>query len=84
MCENPLIDQRAASKGRKRSTLLHGIDLDNIIPVSDDEHDEHDEHMPKDTPPTSSVSTSHKTRARIHGTLKSELYYNQVHTTVTI
>ncbi|KAF2800119.1 hypothetical protein K505DRAFT_370525 [Melanomma pulvis-pyrius CBS 109.77] len=66
--------ERAAFKGKKRSALLHGIDLDNIIPVS---RDEHNEPIPKDTLPTSSVSTSYKTRAQIHGTPKSELYYNQ-------
>ncbi|KAF2708787.1 hypothetical protein K504DRAFT_502802 [Pleomassaria siparia CBS 279.74] len=67
------------SRGKKRpSGMLGGIDLDNIISVSDDEESDNTEPRPGDTPPTSSIpASSCRTRSQIKGSQKSELCYNQ-------
>ncbi|KAF2682120.1 hypothetical protein K458DRAFT_391154 [Lentithecium fluviatile CBS 122367] len=69
------IGTSAASKKRKRSTLLSGLGLDNIITVADDE-DSHS--VARDTPPTSSIPTSSlRTRGQTNAMQNSRPLYDQ-------
>ncbi|KAF2658787.1 hypothetical protein K491DRAFT_247078 [Lophiostoma macrostomum CBS 122681] len=61
-------------RGKKRSALLAGIGPENIISQSENE----EEALAKNTPPTSSISTSsYRTRRQVHGSQKSEVCYDQ-------